>query len=290
MKKHISGFDILLVLFMLVLSFAFVYPLFRVFLLSVSDAVELGGQAVWFKSHGFTLESYHYLLKDPSMIRMYLNSIFYAVAFTLVVLTFTPMIAYPLTVDEFKGKKTLTIYMLITGYFSGGIVPLYFVTRKVLYMYDTIFPVILIGTMSFFNIIIFRSFFQQIPSAIKEAARIDGAGHMTLLFRIIMPVSKPLIATFVLFSAIASWNNYFIPYVFLDNKDLWPINLQLTRLIQNATIQDAHSMIYLKDFQRVTTRTIQSAVIIIVMLPILCIYPFLQKYFAKGMTLGAVKS
>ncbi|MBP1990165.1 carbohydrate ABC transporter permease [Paenibacillus eucommiae] len=290
MKRKLTSFDVFLYILLFVLSFTFVYPLFRVLLLSVSDAAELGGRAVWFKSYGFTLESYQYLLKDPSIIRMYLNSIGYAIAYTLVVIVFTPMLAYPLTVSEFKGKKILTIYMLITGYFSGGIVPLYFITRKVLHMYDTIFPIILIGTMSFFTVIIFKSFFEQIPSAIREAAYIDGASHMTLLFQIIMPISKPLIATFVLFSAIASWNNYFIPYVFLDNKNLWPINLQLTRLIQNATIQDAQSLIYLKDFQSITTRTIQSAVIIIVMVPILCVYPFLQKYFTKGMTLGAVKS
>lgn len=290
MKRKISVFDIILYVLFFVLSFTFVYPLVRVFLLSISDAAELGGKAVWFTPYGFSLQSYQYLLKDPSILHMYFNSIVYAFLYTVIVILFTSMLAYPLTVNEFKGKKLISVYMLITGYFSGGIVPLYFITRKVLHMYNTIFPVILIGTMSFFVVTIFRSFFEQIPTSIREAANIDGASHTIVLFRIILPLSKPLLATYILFSAMASWNNYFVAYVFLDDKKLWPIILQLTRLILAASIQDAQSLIYIRDFQKIATRTVQASVIIIVMLPIMCLYPFLQKYFTKGMTLGAVKA
>src|SRR5690348_9219705 len=130
MKRKFTIFDVIIYTLFFILSFTFIYPLFRIFLVSISNAGELGGNAVWFKSYGFTLQSYQYLFKDSNIIRMYINSIVYAFLYTMVVIVFTSMLAYPLTEREFKGKKLVGVYMLITGYFSGGIVPLYFITRK----------------------------------------------------------------------------------------------------------------------------------------------------------------
>jgi len=266
---------------------AFLYPVILTFSISVSKPVF--GESVYFLPTGFNLDSYKFLLNDSRLMRYYLNSVFYSTASTLLSLTLTSLMAYPFIIPIFKGKKLLNIMMIVTMFFSGGLVPYYFVIRA-LGMLNTIWVMIIPGAVAAWNVVIFRTFFSSIPADLRESAYIDGAGHFTVLFMIIIPVSKPLLATFALFGLVGKWNDFFTALMFLRSNALMPMQMLLRRMLVLMDFREADNRDLQLIYSAVTSRTMKCAAVIITILPIMCVYPFLQKYFTKGILVGSLKS
>lgn len=278
---------------MILLSLCFIYPVLMTLAQSFSDAKEMVGKTVYLWPRGFSLSSYKQILSDPVIVRYYWNTILYAGLSTILTLTLTGMLAYPLTIPEFKGKKVISVMLLITMFFGGGMIPTYLVYRNLYHITDTLWVMILPGAVSAWNVIIFKNFFNSIPKELREAAQLDGCGHFRTLFQIVMPLSKPLLATISLFTIVGQWNGYFNAMLYLDSADKFPIQMYLRKiLVLSETVSGAD----LKDMELLTKlintnpATVKAAATIVTIVPILCVYPFIQKYFTKGLMMGSVKS
>jgi putative aldouronate transport system permease protein len=284
-------FDGINILFLLLLCLSFVYPIIMTLAISLSNVSQLGYKSVGFLPIGFSTESYRFLLSDASILRYYANTIIYAGLGTVIMLVCTSLMSFTLTYSEFSGRKVITILLAITMFFSGGLVP-YYLLIKQLGMMNTIWVMILPGAISAWNVIIFRTFFSEIPQALKESAYMDGASYVQVLFRIILPLSKPLLATFALFSVVGYWNDFFTAVLFLRDKALHPIQMFLRRLIVLMDYQEIRNVqqgSFINVNSLISGRTVKSAAVIVTITPILCLYPFLQKYFAKGVLIGSIK-
>ena len=292
-RRKWTAFDWINTVFLVLLSAVFLYPLLMTLGLSFSSAKALVGQNVILLPKGFTLQSYQTFLSDPSILRYYWNTIVYAGTGTLTSLLLTSLMAYPLTVAEFKGKKLINVLLLVTMFFGGGMIPSYLNIRN-LHMIDTIWAMILPGAISAWNVIMFVNFFKGIPDSLRESATIDGAGHLRILFSIVLPLSKALLATIALFTIVGFWNDYFSAMLYLDSTSKMPIQIFLRKILVNMELNEGLAkdtdMSRLMDMINANPRTVKAATTIVTILPILCVYPFLQKYFTKGMMLGAVKA
>lgn len=266
----------------------FLYPVLLTLSISISDP-KLASAQIVFLPKGFTLDSYKFLLNDGRIMRYYANSVFYAVSATFVFLLFTSMMAYPFVVGSFRGKKFFNLYMVITMFFGGGLIPYYFVVRA-LGMIDTVWVMIIPGAVGAYNVIIFRTFFNEIPAALRESAYIDGAGHYTILFRILLPISKPLLATFALFCMVGKWNDFFTALLFIRDENLLPIQMLLRKMLVLMDFRDSKNLDLQTMYSAVSSRTMKCAAVIITIVPIMCVYPFLQKYFVKGILVGTLKA
>ena len=292
-RRKWTAFDWFNTVFLVLLSAVFLYPLLMTLGLSFSSPKALVGQNVILLPKGFTLQSYQTILSDPAILRYYWNTIVYASTGTLMSLLLTSLLAYPLTVAEFKGKKLINILLLITMFFGGGMIPSYLNIRN-LHMINTIWAMILPGAISAWNVIMFVNFFKGIPDSLRESATIDGAGHVRILFSIVIPLSKALLATIALFTIVGFWNDYFSAMLYLDSTSKMPIQIFLRKILVNMELNEGMAkdtdMSRLMDMINANPRTVKAATTIVTILPILCVYPFLQKYFTKGMMLGAVKA
>ena len=284
-----NTFDIFNYAILVVMSACFLYPVVMTLALSLSDADKLGNATVGIWPVGYSLNAYRLLLSDDRILRFYLNTINYAGTGTLIMLISTSMMAYPLTFHDFRGGKLVSILLVISLFFSGGLVPTYLVVLR-LGLVDTMWALVLPPAISAFNVMIFRTFFANIPSSLRESASIDGAGHFTVLWRIIMPLSKPLFATFALYTAVMFWNDFFWSLIFLRDQDKQPIQLFLRRILVLLDFRDVENSTILEVIQNISSRTVKGAAVIITIAPILCVYPFLQKYFTRGMMIGAIKA
>lgn len=287
--QRLRAFDYFNYAFMAILCVAFIYPVLLTLSISLSKANTFG-QKIVFLPIGLNFESYAYLLKDAKIIRYYINSIAYALGSTVFFLLVTSLMAYPLMQKKLHGKKLIHTLLVITMFFGGGLLPSYYLIKSVGLMNN---PLVMIipGAISAYNVIIFRTFFTNIPNELQESAFMDGAGHFTVLFRIILPVSTPLLATFALFNMVGKWNDYMTALLYLDKESLMPIQMLLRKmLIKTEVSNDLHTMELLREFNKVTSRSAKCAAVIITILPIMCVYPFMQKHFAKGIMVGSLKS
>lgn len=287
-RPRFSIFDFLIYLVLILLSISFLYPIANQFALSISDAGELGWQRVSVVPVGFDTDSYRALLSNDAILRYYVNTVKYAAVGTVIMLGATALMAYPLTFRELRGRKLVMILLVITMFFSGGLVP-YYLLVLALGLVDTIWALVLPNAIAAWNVIIFRTFFRTVPGALRESAHIDGAGHFLVLFRIVLPLSKPLLATFVLFSLVGYWNDYFWALIFLRDQDKQPIQLFLRRILVLVDLADLENTSALQVFDNFSSRTVKAAALIVTITPILCVYPFLQKYFTKGLFIGSLK-
>lgn len=288
-----TWFDYMNNALMILLSLCFIYPIVMTLAQSFSDAKAMVGKTVFLFPVGFSLDSYKQLLSDISILRYYWNTIVYAGLGTFLTLTLTGMLAYPLTARDFKGKRVISVMLLITMFFGGGMIPTYLVYKDMYHMTNTLWVMILPGAVSAWNVIIFKNFFNSIPVELREAAQIDGAGHFRILFQIVMPLSKPLLATIGLFTIVGHWNGYFNALLYLDSADKFPIQMFLRRILVLSEISsgaDLQNLDLLRQLANTNPTTVKAAATIITIIPILCVYPFLQKYFTKGMMLGSVKT
>ncbi len=291
-KKSISRiiFEIFNTLLMLLLITITLYPLLYVVFASLSDANELlkhGGKLLY-KPLSFTTSAYKMAFKDNSIITGYKNTLLILLAGIPISMYLTSVCAYFLSRKDVMFKKIIAKLIMFTMFFGGGLIPFY-LTVKQLGMIDSLWSLILPTAISTYNMIILRTGFESLPPSLEESAQIDGAGNLTILFRIVIPLSKASMAVIALYYGVAIWNSWFYASIFLQKgNSLWPLQLVLRQiLIQN----DTNSMTAgtdLSDMERVA-ESIKYAVIIIATVPVLCIYPFIQKYFTKGVMIGAVK-
>ncbi|UOK61261.1 carbohydrate ABC transporter permease [Paenibacillus sp. OVF10] len=268
-------------------------PFWNILVLSLNSAEDTVRGGVYLWPRDLTLDSYQQILKDSEI----LNGLWVTVKRTLIgaplsVLVIT-MLAYPLSRRNLIGRKGWNLYFIFTMYFSGGLIPFYMVL-KALNMIDTFSVFILPSLMNVFYMIIVRTFMEQLPHEIEESARVDGANDLTIFFRIVMPLTTPVLATVGLFQAIGHWNAWFDSYAFTYSSDLKTLQAVLVKILNQfqtgGMISQTQMLANSAKRNAVSSDTIRMAATMVATLPIVMVYPFLQKYFVKGMTLGAVKS
>ena len=286
-------FDAACFIILTLVLFVVAYPLYWVIISSISAPSAVSSGKVLLHPIGFTLKGYAEVFKNDQVMRGFLNSLIITFCGVMVNLIVTLPTSYALSRSNFSGKKPITIFYLITMFFGGGMIPTYLTIRN-LHMIDTLWAMILPGAISAWNVIMFVNFFKEIPASLRESATIDGAGHVRILFAIVIPLSKALLATIALFTIVGFWNDYFNAMLYLDSTTKMPIQIFLRKILVNMEINRGNTqdtdMSRLLDMINANPRTVKAAATIIPIIPILCVYPFLQKYFTKGMMLGAVKA
>lgn len=292
MNKRSKGekiFAVFNTFLLILLCFICIGPVWHVFMGSISDPLKVSASTgiIMWPLGSATMGGYKLILANSAILKSYLNTLLYVVAGTSIGLVLNTLAAYVMSRRGLLFGKQFSIFVLFTMIFNGGLVPTFIVINK-LGLYDTRWAVILPGALSAFNIIIMRTSFQEIPYELQEAARIDGASEFQLLMKIILPVSKAIIAVIVLFYGIQHWNEWFQASIYLQNRDLYPLQLVLREIVlqstENAIVADA-------DGQDVNIYRplIKYATIVISILPMMVVYPFVQKYFVSGVMIGSVK-
>jgi len=288
LKKRITVFDIFNNLIMIFVLLVTLYPFLYLTSLSMSSERYVYAGEITFYPKGFTLGTYKVLLRDASFWISYRNTILYTALGTLISLTLTVLLAYPLSKKNLKGRGFFLGIILFTMFFNGGLIPTYLLVTRMLHMRNTIWAVIIPGAISTFNVLITRTYFEGLPVELEEAAAIDGMSTYGILLKIVLPLSKPILATIGLFYAVGMWNNWFGPFIYLDTKSLFPVSLYLRNIIAGA--QNAREIAggEVEGFGDIEA-TIKSASMIVSALPIIMVYPFVQKYFVKGIMIGSLK-
>lgn len=278
------GIDVLIMIVLMVMC---LYPILYVLFASLSDSGELMAyNGLLLKPIGLNLEAYKAVFKNPMIGKGYINTIIILVSGLFINLVMTTLAAYFLSRKNIMLKNFIMVLMLFTMYFSGGLIPSY-ITIKSLGLYNSLLALILPGAISTYNLIIMRTSFQGIPSGLEEAAYLDGAGHLSIIWNVILPLSKAIIAVMVLYYGVAHWNSWFGASIYLNDRNKYPLQLILREiLLQNDVSNMAGSS---GGDEYSIAESIKYAVIIVATAPILCIYPFLQKYFVKGVMIGALK-
>ena len=234
----------------------------------------------------FNITTYKSVLEKGEFLRSYKNTIVYVVLGTFSAIVLSCCMAYPLSKTELKGSKFLMKFIIFTMYFGGGLIPTYVLMRR-LNLVNTIRGFIIPSLLSTYYIILMRSFFQGIPKDLEEAAEIDGLSPIGIFIKVVFPLSMPIIATMILFNAVGYWNNWFHSFLYLDKKEMWPVAYYLRTIISGATTSADPGEISAEKMQ--IAANIRSCSMVLMALPIICIYPFVQKYYVQGMMLGGVK-
>ena len=282
-------FDIINVLIMLLVIAVSLYPLIYLFAKSLSSVEFVSANQVYLYPKGFNVNSYKEVLKNGLFWNAYKNTIIYTALGTTLNLVFTTSMAYALTRKNLIFRKTITMMIIITMFFSGGLVP-NFLLIKWLGLYDTLWAMVLPGLISTYNMIIVRTYIMTIPEEIIESVRIDGGNDLHIFSHIIVPLSKPVLATVGLFYAIGHWNSYFNAMIYLKDKFKYPVQLILKEMIVDQDMQSVASGAYeLTNQQQPTSEMLVAASIVVTLIPVLIVYPFVQRYFVKGIMIGSVK-
>jgi len=291
-KKNIGNriFDSINTIFMIVFSLMFLIPFLHIVFASISEPSLLAqnrGIILWPK--GITFKGYELVFKNPNILAGFINSLIYVVVGTFLNILFTAIIAYVLSRRNVLWKPVMVFLIIFTMIFIRALIPFYLLVRS-LGLRDTRWALILPDLVIVWNFIIMRTAFSQTPYELEEAAKIDGANHLTIFFRIIIPISKAVIAVNVLFYAVFHWNSWFNAMIFLNTRKLFPLSLILREiLILNDTNSMANSENVAYENVNFYKILVQYATIVVATIPILLIYPLIQKHFAKGVMIGSVK-
>ncbi|WP_179232633.1 carbohydrate ABC transporter permease [Paenibacillus rigui] len=280
-------FDCANYIFLAVVALGMLLPIMYIISGSFATEVELSSRSFFLIPKTVTLNAYEYVFKDNALPHSLMVSVFITVAGTIVNLFFTFTMAYALSRRHMIGRNMFMNMVVFSMLFSGGIIPTFLVVKS-LGLIDSYLSVMLPTAISAFNLIVIKSFFQEIPGELMESARIDGCTDLGVLWRIVLPLSKPVIATFALFYAVGHWNDFFNALIYINDAKKWPMQVLLRQIILLASGSlDMSTMdpTYVKP----PDQSIKMAVIVVGTLPILLVYPFLQKHFAKGVLMGAVK-
>lgn len=288
-KKKLKGLgtgDYIFVAICVIITIICVLPMIHLLAKSLSGADYLIKGKVTLWPRGFNLDAYKKVLGDAKYVRSFWWTAFLTLVGTLLSLTMTTLCAYPLIFDKLKGKGFINILITITMFFNAGTIPNYLLMKS-LNLLDNPLVLLIPSCLSVFNMIIMRSFFYGIPDSLRESAELDGASFFTILLKIYVPLSKPVIATLALFYAVGRWNGYSDALMYIKNADYYPLQLLLYNVINNVSnievaTQEGFSTPGLSE-------TLKAAIVMFSTIPILCIYPWLQRYFIHGVTVGAVK-
>ncbi|ACX63579.1 carbohydrate ABC transporter permease [Paenibacillus lautus] len=287
-SERIAGVFIYIILSFITLLV--LYPLFFVLIASISAPETVMRGEVWLWPKELSFVGYERLFANSDLMRGFMNTLLYTTTGTALNVLMTIAAAYPLSRADFNGRGIFTAIIVFTMFFSGGMIPNYLLVKE-LGMLDTIWAIIIPSAVSVWNIIIMRTFFQSsIPKEMQEAAFIDGASNMRVLWRIVLPLSGPILAVMVLFYAVGHWNSYFSALIYLSDRANYPMQLFLREILVQGQMQE---MVDISDDSLARSlmdaEAIKYAAVIVTNLPMLLLYPFLQKYFVKGVMIGAIK-
>ncbi|WP_339272331.1 carbohydrate ABC transporter permease [Paenibacillus sp. FSL W8-0426] len=283
-ERKISVFGVINTLILCLVAVATLYPLVYITAVSLSDTAAVVQGKVFLFPKGLNLEAYVEVLKNDTIPRAYLNSIFYTAFGTFVNLLFTAVAAYPLSQKGFFGRRFFMMAIVLTMFLNPGIIPTYVVVQQ-LGLTDSVWALVLPNAIWTMELIILKSFYENMSSQIREAALIDGASEYRILFNIVIPLSKPALASIGLFYFMGHWNSFFLPLIYLNDPDKYPLQVVLRDMLIYSAENDAG----LVDRSALAPQSIKNATIVLSMIPVLLIYPFAQKYFAKGVMLGSEK-
>lgn len=278
--------NIFITVIMVFLALIMLYPMLYEIFVSFSEPLKLfRHRGLLFAPAGFRTYAYEWVLSDKEIWTGYKNTLFVIAVGLVVNLTLTSLGAYFLTRKDCFWHKPITIFILVTMYFSGGMIP-FFLTVKDLGLYDSLFALVFPTAISTYNMILLRSYFQSIPESLVESVLIDGGGHFTILFRIFVPLSLPAMAVMLLYYGVGHWNTYFNALIFIKTKSKFTLQLILRNMLIMGSNLDVDEQT--AEYEQVV-ESIKAAMVIVSTLPILCIYPFLQKYFVGGLMIGSLK-
>lgn len=281
-------FDVLNYLVLALFAAVTVLPFVYIIAGSFATEVELMERKFFLFPRDPSLSAYYYIFSSATLFRSIGISVFITVFGTLTNLAFTLSMAYALSRKDLIGRNAVLNLVIFSMLFSGGMIPGYLVVKE-LGLLDNYLAVILPGAISAFNLIIIKNFFQQLPAGLEESARIDGCTDIGVLWRIVLPLSKPVIATFGLFYAVGHWNNFFSALLYLNDHTMWPLQVLLREIVMLSQLAVGDMSAMDPNFVEPPEQSIKMAVIVVGTVPILLVYPFLQKHFAKGVMLGSVK-
>ena len=288
MKKK-SLFDIILYIILGIIALVTIYPFYNVLIISMSNTIASATYSPYLYPHVFDFTGYKAIVKDVQFFKSLGTTLFVTIVGTLLNMIFSVTAAYVLSRKRLKGRKFFLSLILFTMLFSGGMIPTYLVVSS-LGLVNNIWSMILPNLINTYYLILMKNYFAGLPVSLEDAARIDGANEFVIMTRIFIPISKPFMATFLLFYAVERWNKGWNAYLYITEKNIKPLQIYLRDTLVSFNSQltsQAQSVMSTQD--KVFVQSIQMAAIIITMLPILCAYPFLQKYFVKGVLIGAVK-
>ncbi|MEU1888402.1 carbohydrate ABC transporter permease [Micromonospora sp. WMMD987] len=263
------------------------YPFVNIVARSLSDEAPIIAGKVNLVPQGFNLTSYRLVMSDPMFWTNYRNTVVYTVVATAISIVLTTCYAYVLSKHHLRGRGVLIGIAVFTMFFSGGLIPNYVLITS-LGMKNSIWAVVLPNAINVFNLLVMKAFFESLPVELEEAAAVDGLSTYGTLLRIVLPLSKAIIATMLLFYAVSFWNSWFTAFLYLDQQDLLPVTVYLRNLIAGATGAQSAGGVAESDAVQAAA-TIQSVTIVLTTLPILAVYPFIQRFFVSGVMLGAVK-
>lgn len=282
-----KGFDAVNTGMLGLIALLMVFPFIYIIALSFSDEKTIAEGGLILFPKGWSLEAYRYIFSTDTLMRGLYNSILITAGGTIVNLAMTSLMAYPLAKTYLLGRRSILMLVIFTILFSGGLIPT-FLAVKWTGLLDSLWSVIIPTSISAFYLIILKNFFQQIPDGLEESAKIDGANDMVILLRIVLPLSLPAMATFALFYAVNHWNMYFQAIMYINDHSKWPVQVLLRQIVilSQSSVGDSSSI---SDETVLPPQSIKMAVIVFATVPIMLVYPFLQKHFAKGVFLGSVK-
>ncbi|WP_127580117.1 carbohydrate ABC transporter permease [Paenibacillus koleovorans] len=274
--------------FMVILALSILYPFWQTLILSLSGPQSAMSLGVHLWAQEWSLDAYRFLFSYEDIYGAYINTIVRTLVGTVVIVMFTVAAAYPLSKRELPYRNTLTIFFLIPMFFSGGLIPTYLLIRQI-GLIDHFLVLILPGAVSIFSVIIMRNFFMTIDKAFEESAFIDGANYLTLLIRIILPISVPVLATIALWAAVSHWNAWFDAMIYIRDRDKTVIQLILREMLTAVNQQASDVASFGASHAELTLNNVRAAIVLISIGPIVLVYPYIQKYFVKGITLGSLK-
>lgn len=280
--------------FLILLGFTTFYPFWNALVISFNQGLDtaLGGVTFW--PRVWTLENYAIVFQDSRILNGFYISIMRTVIGTILSVLLTALLAFAMSKSELIGRKFYMVFFIVTMYFSGGLIPTFMVVRS-LGLMDNFWVFIIPSLISVWNMIIFRTFFKGLPDGLMESAQIDGCGQFRTFFQIVLPLSGPVIATLSLFTAIGHWNEWFLPSIYINNENLLPIQSMLQQILNSNIMTEQMSQLdsaaqsRMSQMREVTSKSLSMATMMVATLPIIMVYPFVQKYFVKGVLVGSLK-
>jgi len=288
-SKTDRTFNIFNYVFLTIVALLVIYPLLFVISASISNPQYVVSGEIWLWPKEITLDAYHKVFKNQDIINGFMNTLKYTVFGTVLNVIMTILAAYPLSRRDLKGRGVIMAFIVFTIFFSGGLIPTYLLIRD-LGMLNTFWVMVIPNAVAVWNIIIMRTFFQSIPHELQESAMIDGCGNIRILWNIVLPLSFPVIAVMVLFYSVGHWNSYFQALIYLQDQEKFPLQLILRQILIQGQTNDmikATSESFLA--QQLSVEGLKYAILIVANLPMLMLYPFLQRYFVKGVMIGSLK-
>lgn len=281
--------------FLILLAVSTLYPFLNALAVSFNQGLDTskGGITLW--PRVFTLENYKVVFKDDRLMSGFFISVLRTIIGTASAILCTAIFSYGMSKKELMGRKYYMVMCIITMYFGGGLIPTFMLIRN-LGLMNSFWVFIIPSLIGVWNMIIFRTFFQGLPNGLEESAKIDGCGNWGTLFRIVLPLSGPVIATLALFTAVYHWNEWFLAGVYISDQNKYPIQTILRQILLSNIVSeqgggglDASSLAHMQRAKTITSKSLSMATMIVATLPIICVYPFVQKYFVKGVLVGSLK-